>query len=126
MRLFKTAFQIFPTKSVATNRTTTPTNRTNQIAMLTLGSLLLAYTGALAQVDRGQIAGVVTDQSGAVVAGATVTVKNIASNAERSTQSSETGAYTLVGLTPGTYSVSVAAAQFKPFSASVEITVGGH
>ncbi len=126
MRFVKKAFLLFAPASNASLRSKWQANRAYRITMLTLLALLPACTGALAQVDRGQIAGVVTDQTGAVVAGATVTVKNIASNAQRATQSSETGAYTLVGLEPGTYSVSVAAAQFKPYSASVEITVGGH
>ncbi len=78
------------------------------------------------QVESGQIAGTVTDQSGAAVPRATVTLRNLASNVQRSAQSSETGAYVLVGLEPGTYSVTVRAADFKEFNTSVEVTVGGH
>jgi outer membrane receptor protein involved in Fe transport len=78
------------------------------------------------QVESGQIAGTVTDQSGAAVPRATVTVRNLASNVQRSAQSSETGAYVLVGLGPGTYSVTVRAADFKDFGTNVEVTVGGH
>jgi hypothetical protein len=44
-----------------------------------LGTLLVAVF-AFAQVESGQIAGTVTDESGAVVPNATVTVKNLASN----------------------------------------------
>ena len=56
--------------------------------------------GALgwSQVESGHIAGTVTDESGAVVPHAAVTVKNVASNVQRSALSSETGAYVLVGL----------------------------
>jgi Carboxypeptidase regulatory-like domain/TonB dependent receptor len=78
------------------------------------------------QVDSGQIAGTVTDQSGAAVPRATITVRNQASNVQRSAQTSETGAYVLVGLEPGTYSVTARAADFKEFNTSVEVTVGGH
>jgi len=88
--------------------------------------MLLLCTSAIGQVDRGQIAGTVTDDSGAVVPGATVTATNLASNSHRSVQSSGTGSYILVGLEPGTYQLSVSASQFKPFSANVEVTVGGH
>jgi hypothetical protein len=44
-----------------------------------LGTLLVAVF-AFAQVESGQIVGTVTDESGAVVPNATVTVKNLASN----------------------------------------------
>lgn len=89
-------------------------------------SVLVFSSNASAQVDRGEIAGTITDQSGAVVSGADVIVKDLASNAQRSAKSSGTGLYTIVGLEPGTYSVSVTAPQFKPFAANIEITVGGH
>lgn len=89
-------------------------------------TMLLLCTIALAQVDRGQIEGTVTDESGAVVPNASVTVTSLASNAHRSAQSSGTGAYILVGLEPGTYQVSVTSGQFKPYTAKVEVTVGGH
>jgi hypothetical protein len=87
---------------------------------------LLFIAAAYAQVEAGQIAGTVTDQSGAVVPGAQITVKNMASNAARTAQSSPAGAYTVVGLEPGTYQVSVTAGQFKPFTAQIEVTVGGN
>jgi hypothetical protein len=81
---------------------------------------------ALAQVDSGQIAGTVTDQSGAVVTGATVTVNNAATGAARTAQTSSTGAYLVSGLEPASYGVTVSSGSFKPFTATVEVTVGGH
>jgi hypothetical protein len=92
--------------------------------LLTLATL---FTAALSgQVESGEIAGTVTDESGAVIPAATVTVKNLASNTPRTVQSSQTGGYVVVGLEPGTYQVSVSSGQFKPFSSNVEVTVGGH
>lgn len=88
--------------------------------------LLTFATAAMAQVERGQIAGTITDQSGAVVPGAAVTIRNTANNSQRTTQSSDTGAYTIVGLEPGTYAISVSAGQFQMYNANVEITVGAH
>jgi outer membrane receptor protein involved in Fe transport len=79
-----------------------------------------------AQVETGQIAGTVTDASGAVVPAAVVTVKSLASNLERSAQSSNLGSYVVIGLQPGTYSVSVSANGFRAYSATAEVTVGGH
>jgi len=78
-----------------------------------------------AQVESGQIAGVVTDQSGAVIADAAVVAKNLGTNAVRSTRTNGAGLYQLTGLEPATYLVNVTAGSFKPFSAKVEVTVGG-
>jgi hypothetical protein len=89
-------------------------------------ALTLLSVTVLAQVESGQIAGTVTDQSGAVVTGATVTVTNIATNAVRNAQSTSTGAYLITGLEPATYQVTVNSSSFKPFSAKVEVTVGGN
>ena len=91
-----------------------------------LCGFLLFAAAAFSQVETGQIAGTVTDESGAVVPNATVTVRNIASNAQRATQSSPTGSYVAVGLPPVTYKVTISAGQFKPFTSNVEVTVGGH
>jgi len=91
-----------------------------------LFGMLLITAAALAQVETGQIVGDVTDESGAVVPNATVTAKNLGSNAVRTVQTSPTGSYNLVGLLPGTYQVSVSAGQFKPFTSNIEVTVGGH
>jgi hypothetical protein len=79
-----------------------------------------------AQVDLGQIAGTVVDQSGAVVPGATVTVKSLATNSARTDATSSTGAYLIPGLEPATYQVTVTSGSFKPFAAKVEVTVGSH
>jgi len=73
--------------------------------MLSLFILLLAAT-ALAQTTAS-IQGTVTDQSGAAVANAKVTVKNTALGIERTTQTNSTGAYEIPALPPGIYSVQV-------------------
>jgi len=88
--------------------------------------ILLSAVVVCAQVERGRLAGTVTDQSGAVVTGATITVTNLGTNAVRNTRTSGTGAYSMVGLEPATYQVTVASGDFKPFNAKVEVTVGGH
>jgi hypothetical protein len=81
---------------------------------------------ARAQANTGQIAGKVIDSSGAVVAGGTVSVKNIGTNAERSVQTSSEGTYLITGLEPATYEVTITSASFKPFIAKLEVTVAGH
>ncbi|MCI0421464.1 MAG: TonB-dependent receptor [Acidobacteria bacterium] len=75
---------------------------------------------ALAREVRGQatqstILGTVTDPSGAVVTGATVTVKNEGTNIERTIVADANGDYRVAGLETGSYQVSVSAAGFKKF-----------
>jgi hypothetical protein len=91
-----------------------------------LAALFLCGGVALAQLESGEIAGTIMDQSGAVVTNASVTVKNLDTGGERTLQSSATGAFHVPGLTPGHYLVTVTAPSFKPFSAKAEVTVGGH
>ncbi len=81
---------------------------------------------ANAQVETGQIAGTVLDQSGAAVPGATVAVKNVGTNYVRNAVSNSDGAYLVSGLAPSVYEVTVTSSNFKPYVAKVEVTVGGH
>ena len=67
-----------------------------------------------AQVAAGEITGVVTDQAGAAVPGATVTVTNVATNQPRVVTSTGEGVYTAPSLAPGDYRVDVELAGFKP------------
>jgi len=55
----------------------------------------------------GDITGVVTDPSGAVLVGATVTVTNTQTNATRTAGTNNTGNYSFPALLPGLYSVKV-------------------
>src|SRR5579864_8511393 len=79
--------------------------------MLSLLVLLLAAT-ALAQTTAS-IQGTVSDQSGAAIVGAKVTVKNTALGIERTTQTSSSGGYEVPALPPGTYSVQVQMTGFE-------------
>jgi hypothetical protein len=81
---------------------------------------------ASAQVETGQISGTVTDQSGAVIPSATVIIKNVDTNAQRTTHTSATGAYQISGLEPANYQLTVTSTNFKSFAAKVEVTVGAH
>lgn len=93
-----------------------------------LGVMLLASlsTFVFGQAEAGSVSGTVRDASGAVVPDANVTVASIATAAQRSTTTNHLGQYTVPGLTPGNYELTVSKAGFAPFSAKAEITVGGH
>src|SRR5436309_649360 len=70
---------------------------------------------ALAQ-GTADIVGTVTDNSGAVLPNAKVTVKSLDTNLERSLQTSGSGDYSFTLLPVGNYSVTVEAQGFKMFS----------
>src|SRR5579862_709292 len=95
-----------------------------------VGLFAVALFGALAasahQVEAGQIAGLVTDPSGAIIPGANITVRNIATNEQRTAISSASGLYVVTGLQPATYEINVTSGNFHPFTARAEVTVGSH
>jgi Carboxypeptidase regulatory-like domain/TonB dependent receptor-like, beta-barrel len=67
-----------------------------------------------AQVLYGSVAGTVTDQSGAVVPGAAITIINDNTGFTRNTTSASAGDYSLTSLPLGTYTLTVTAQGFKP------------
>ncbi|HKW17278.1 MAG TPA: TonB-dependent receptor [Terriglobales bacterium] len=67
---------------------------------------------ALAQTVTGMITGVVTDPSGAVVVGATVTAQNTSTGVQTTAQTNGVGVYTIRFLPIGVYTVSVEAKGF--------------
>src|SRR5437867_6808207 len=75
--------------------------------------LSLAATSLKAQETRGSILGRITDPSGALVAGATITATNEATNTGSTARSNEDGNYNVPFLTPGRYTVLVEATGFK-------------
>jgi hypothetical protein len=66
-----------------------------------------------AQVAAGDITGVVRDQAGAAVPGATVTVTSLDTNRPRIVTSSGDGVYTAASLAPGVYRIHIALSGFK-------------
>ena len=82
------------------------------ILSVTLATLLTCAP-AFSQINFGRIFGRVTDPSGAVVTGATVTVTNTGTNVSRTLTTDSSGAYVAAALNPGTYSVRVEASGFK-------------
>src|SRR5579863_5037563 len=75
--------------------------------------LSCASVSCFAQLDRGTIAGIVTDSGGAGITGAKVTATNTTMGTQSSTVTTGAGVYTIPGLPAGKYSVSVSAPNFK-------------
>lgn len=74
---------------------------------------VLTSASLLAQTFRGTILGTVTDPSGAIVAGATVHVRNLNTGLERTTQTTGDGSYSVAELPVGTYTVTVTQSGFQ-------------
>ncbi|HUD57629.1 MAG TPA: TonB-dependent receptor [Terracidiphilus sp.] len=74
---------------------------------LALLALLLGSGVAKAQVLYGTIAGTVTDQTGALVPNAPITLANEGTGESRSTTANDVGTFTFLDVLPGTYTVSV-------------------
>jgi hypothetical protein len=97
----------------------------SSIVFLLIGSLM-----SFGQTTLGVIAGSVTDSSGAVVVGATVSVQRTEGGEVRTASTGPSGDYRIESLTPGTYKVTVTAANFSttqlaniPVNASVTTPV---
>lgn len=95
-----------------------------------LAAILLVASLGAAQVYRGRIEGLITDQSGAVMPDVTVTLLNNNTGLREVRKSSSSGVYLFDFLNPGTYTVSVEAPGFARFvhenikvQASSDITV---
>ncbi len=85
--------------------------RRNTALLVTFLNAAIAI--ALGQGQSGNLNGTVADKTGAVVPGASVSVKNNATGVEEKTTTTATGAYTLPYLPFGTYSIHVTAPGFK-------------
>ncbi len=76
-------------------------------------------------ITSGTIQGIVSDEQGAVVPGATVEARNVDTNFTRVFTTDDAGRFTLLSLPPGRYVVSVTKTGFsKVNQENVEITVG--
>ncbi len=89
-------------------------------------ALLVAAAGNLAaqSITTGDVSGVVTDTSGAVVPNAAVTLKSTDSGATQSTISNAQGAYRVALVRPGSYSVTAQAPGFRAITQSTVVYVG--
>ena len=91
------------------------------MAMIALGSASLLH----AQSTYGSIVGTVTDSSGAVVSGVTVTVTNLATGEKHIAKTDASGNYSTVNLQPANYKVDAEKANFKRYERQpVPVAVG--
>ena len=78
-------------------------------------SIALGSSPARAQAPVGTISGVVSDTSGAVMSGATVTASSLSTGVERVTTANSQGFFTIPSLKPGEYKLTVKSTGFADF-----------
>ncbi len=78
-----------------------------------LVGVLVFSLSLFSQANYGRILGIVTDQTGGVISGATVTVIDTQRGVARTLMTDQAGEYNAPTLIPGTYTVRVEAAGFK-------------
>lgn len=91
----------------------------------TLPLLLLLVADATAQVSTATLSGVVTDESKAILPGATITAVELSTSRQHTATTDEHGVYRLLHLTPGKYRVHVELVGFAMIQiAEFELLVG--
>ncbi len=91
------------------------------LLVLTAPMLVLAQS---AGSTSSSLTGRVTDQNGAAISGATISVKQTSTNLSREAASSIDGIYVLSLLPPGDYDVTVEAEGFKTISGKLSLLLG--
>ena len=94
------------------------------ITLVAIMLVLAAASFAQTTISTGSIQGTVTDQSGAVVSGATVIITGKATGRTVTVTSSSSGTYTSGALTPGDYTIRVEAQGFKTVEQTAVAEVG--
>jgi hypothetical protein len=98
-----------------------------QFLLLFLTAIIAAFLaiGAAAQsLVSGDITGVVSDPSGAVIPNATVALKNNGTGQTQNATTNQSGVYRFSLLTPGQYTVTVNASGFQNTERTVTVVVG--
>ena len=96
----------------------------SRVTTLFLALSLLVF--AQSEIGSASLSGTVTDPSGAIVAGAKVTVSNVATGLVRSLTTTDAGFFNFVRLPVGTYNVEVQQGGFNALKIdALPLTVGG-
>ncbi|MCI0485622.1 MAG: carboxypeptidase regulatory-like domain-containing protein [Blastocatellia bacterium] len=88
------------------------TMKTLTLMMILALTIRVDLVLAQASVSTAELRGQVTDPNGAAIAGATVTVTDVAKGTTRKVTTNSQGGYVILSLTPGTYNLTVEASGF--------------
>src|SRR5262245_40421356 len=84
------------------------------LGVLALIAWFMSSTAFAQSTTYGAIGGTITDQTGAVVAGAAIAVKNVDTNITSKTSSDSNGRYRVISINPGKYELETTAGNFTP------------
>ncbi len=76
--------------------------------------LLLLSSPARGQVSTASVNGVIRDQAGAVIPGASILLRSVETSVEHSSVSNNAGEYVILNITPGRYTIQTSARGFTP------------
>src|SRR5712692_11491504 len=83
------------------------------IVLAVLAAISVCAVAGMAQTSKGAITGIVTDQNGAVIAGAEVELKNPATNQSRTTTTNDSGLYRFDAVDLAVYDLTIRAKGFR-------------
>ena len=86
---------------------------------------LFTAPAAIAQ-SSGEVSGTVTDATGAIISNATVTLRNLATNAERQVKTDSAGIYAFTNVQPAQYTVTATSSGFGTTKLDIVVAIGGH
>lgn len=98
--------------------------RQTSVPMFRCFVLLLFSLAGFAQAPTGIISGTVTDESGAVIPGAAVTITNTATSETRTIKANSDGIYSAPALEPGQYQIRVGIQGFRTVVRNATVQVG--
>ncbi len=99
------------------------------IVTLVISAAALLYLGSASPLcaqsaNSGTVAGIITDPSGAVVSGVTVTLTDTSTNTSRTSNTNDAGRYIFVDVSPGVYDLSATKSGFSVVKTRTTVTVG--
>ena len=94
----------------------------NRIVLMFL--TLFVCTAAWAQFEAGSVVGVISDSSGLVIPGVSITLRNLSTNVDRQATTSSVGAFDFVAVSPGMYSITVKQTGFQERKQNFKLAVG--
>jgi hypothetical protein len=94
------------------------------LVVLLAGILSISISAAGQNLVSGDVTGIITDPSDAVVPKATVTLRNNGTGQTQTTTTNSAGAYRFSLLSPGQYTVTATASGFQTVERTVTVSVG--
>ncbi len=99
------------------------------VRRLAIWSFLVVILGCMSLAGQnailtGALSGRITDQSDAVVSGASVVVQNLENGIKQSTSTNHSGLYRFPALAPGSYAVTASLNNFRDVQSLVQVLVG--